>query len=80
MFYYLDGRFLLLGFDFIKNPDKVEDMFDDRAKCPWNYNTGATNKDTATIKSCNLLMNGYYKNALVLLWFVYVATGIGHGI
>ena len=80
MFYRLDGRFLLLGFDFIKNPDKVEDIFDDRAKCPWNYNTGATNKDSATIKSCNLLMNGYYKNALVLLWFVYVATGIGHGI
>ena len=80
MFYRLDRRFLLLGFDFIKNPDKVEDIFDDRAKCPWNYNTGVTNKDSATIKSCNLLMNGYYKNALVLLWFVYVATGIGHGI
>ena len=78
MFYYQDQRFLQLGFDYFTKPEKLDQIFHDLAKCPWKYNTGATNEDYATVKLCNLLMNRNYKIVLVFLWFVYVTTAIGH--
>ena len=71
LFFYLDRRFLFLGYSYITTSGQVDSMFMQQAHCLASIHAPFEEGETSERVICSLNQNEHYQGILIGLWCFY---------